>query len=233
VVTTIFVNPTQFGPGEDFARYPRDLMNDVDLCTAAGTDIVFAPDIDRMYPTGFATYVNVDKLTEVLEGAARPGHFRGVVTIVAKLFHVTKPHVAVFGQKDAQQIAVIRRMVADLNFDVSLIVAPIVREEDGLAMSSRNMYLTPQQRREAPVLFRALQHGESKIRKGERSATKVREGMQSMIVTQSSGKIEYVSLADTMSLQELETITPGKEILLSLAVRFGATRLIDNMVIGF
>jgi pantoate--beta-alanine ligase len=231
VITTIFVNPMQFGPGEDFERYPRDPTRDVELCTATGTDAVFLPDMVGMYPEGFATSVNVEGITEVLEGAIRPGHFRGVATIVTKLFHITKPHVAVFGQKDAQQIAVIKRMVADLNIDVSIAVAPILREKDGLAMSSRNAYLTPRQREEAVVLFRALQLGENIVREGERNASKVRKAMKSLIGAGSSGVTEYVSLADNASLKEVEVLMPGTVLLLSLAVRFGGTRLIDNIVI--
>lgn len=231
VITTIFVNPMQFGPGEDFQRYPRDPTHDVELCTAAGTDVVFLPDVAGMYPEGFATSVNVGGITEVLEGAVRPGHFRGVATIVTKLFHLTKPHVAVFGQKDAQQIAVIKRMVADLNIDVSIAVAPIVREKDGLAMSSRNAYLTPRQRGEAVVLFRALQLGERIIREGERNPREVRTAMESLIGNESSGVADYVSLADSASLKEVEALTPATVLLLSLAVRFGPTRLIDNIVV--
>jgi pantoate--beta-alanine ligase len=182
-----------------------------------------------MYPEGFVTSVCVDRLTEVLEGSARPGHFRGVTTIVAKLFHVVQPQVAVFGQKDAQQVAVIRRMVEDLNFDVSLIVGPTVREADGLAMSSRNRYLSPDQRSQAPVLFRALREAERLLLEGERDAEALREVMRGHITTAPSASLEYVSVADADSLGELEHVTAGQPVLVSLAVRFGSTRLIDNI----
>jgi len=231
VVTTIFVNPTQFGRGEDFDRYPRDLANDVALASAAGTDIVFAPESAAMYPPAYRTYVHVEELTAILEGAVRPGHFRGVTTVVAKLFLVTKPHVAVFGQKDAQQVVVIRRMVHDLNFDIDIVVAPIVRERDGLAMSSRNRYLTPEQRREATVMHRSLRLAEELLRDGERNAAAVRTRMEALITGHSSGVVDYISIADADSLREVELCSPGENLLISLAVRFGTTRLIDNIPI--
>jgi pantoate--beta-alanine ligase len=175
--------------------------------------------------------VNVEKITDVLEGALRPGHFRGVATVVAKLFHITLPHVAVFGQKDAQQLAVIRRMVRDLNFGLEIVAAPIVREADGLAMSSRNVYLTPKERAEAPVLYRSLQAAENLIRLGERDAEIIRQSVTRMISGTSSGTVQYVSLADEENLEERRTLVPGDRILVSLAVRFGGTRLIDNCVL--
>jgi pantoate--beta-alanine ligase len=230
VITTLFVNPTQFGPGEDLARYPRDLERDRRAAAGAGTDILFAPATERMYPPGFATSVTVDRLTEILEGRIRPGHFRGVTTVVAKLFLLSKPHVAVFGQKDAQQLAVIRRMVDDLQFDVEIVAGPIVRERDGLAMSSRNVYLTPAQRAEAPVLHRALRLAETRIAGGgEGRAEPILSAMREMIERESSGRIDYLSIADAASLEERADFGPGDGLLVSLAVRFGQTRLIDNI----
>jgi pantoate--beta-alanine ligase len=231
VITTIFVNPMQFGAGEDYDRYPRDPERDRVTAEGAGSDILFAPSREAMYPEWFVTAVNVEKITDVLEGALRPGHFRGVATVVAKLFHITLPHVAVFGQKDAQQLAVIRRMVRDLNFGLEIVAAPIVREADGLAMSSRNVYLTPKERAEAPVLYRSLQAAENLIRLGERDAEIIRQSVTRMISGTSSGTVQYVSLADEENLEERRTLVPGDRILVSLAVRFGGTRLIDNCVL--
>jgi pantoate--beta-alanine ligase len=231
VIATIFVNPTQFGPEEDFHRYPRDLDRDSGLCAGAGADVIFAPETSGMYPDGYRTFVTVEGLTGVLEGAVRPGHFRGVTTVVTKLLAITKPDVAVFGQKDAQQLVVIKRLVRDLNFDVTIVAGPIVREHDGLAMSSRNVYLAPSQRAEAPILFRALQRGQSMIREGERNSATIREAMTSMISAGSSGTVDYVSLADAETLEEKQVLTAGDDVLLSLAVRFGGSRLIDNQPI--
>ncbi len=231
VITTIFVNPSQFGPNEDFSRYPRNFDRDLSLSEQAGTDVVFAPEVASMYPQAYSTYVSVEGITDVLEGKSRPGHFRGVATVVAKLFNITKPHVAVFGQKDAQQVAVIRQMTRDLNFDVRLIVAPIVREPDGLAMSSRNAYLTPQQRKEAVVLSRSLRMAEDRVRDGETDAGKLIHEIMFVIKNNSSGAIDYISVADNQTLVECEQIEEGKEFLVSLAVRFDSTRLIDNTII--
>ncbi len=231
VITTVYVNPMQFGQGEDFSRYPRDLARDVALASGAGTDILFAPDPAAMYPAGYQTTVNVEELTAGLEGAVRPGHFRGVTTVVTKLFLITKPHVAVFGQKDAQQAAVIRRMARDLDFDIDIVVAPIVREKDGLAMSSRNAYLTPEQRREAPVIHRSLLLAEELLRSGERDASAVRTRMGALITMDSSGIVDYISIADAESLREMDRCSPGETLLISLATRFGTTRLIDNTTI--
>lgn len=231
VITTLFVNPTQFGPKEDFSRYPRDFDRDLSLASRAGTDILFAPETDQMYPQGYATYVDVQGVTDVLEGKSRPGHFRGVATIVAKLLAITKPHVAVFGQKDAQQVAVIRQMVRDLNIDLQLIIAPTVREPDGLAMSSRNVYLTPEQRKEAVVLSESLALAEQRVQQGIRACGAILDAMSDYIHAHSSGEIDYISIADNRSLRELEGIESGQEVLISLAVKFGSTRLIDNIVI--
>lgn len=231
VITTLFVNPTQFGPTEDYDRYPRDFERDLALANAAGTTHLFAPEVSQMYPTGYSTYVDVGGITEVLEGKSRPGHFRGVATVVAKLFNLTKPHVAVFGQKDAQQVAVIRRMIRDLNFDIELVVGPIVRESDGLAMSSRNTYLHPQQRREAVVLFQSLKHAEKRVKEGEEDCKTIIAEMANLIKGNSSGVIDYISIADNTSLQEIQRLRPGQSVLISLAVKFGTTRLIDNLII--
>jgi len=231
VITTLFVNPTQFGPNEDLSRYPRSFEHDLSLSNSAGTDYLFAPEASQMYPTGYSTYVNAEGITDVLEGKSRPGHFRGVATVVAKLFNLTKPHVAVFGQKDAQQVAVIRRMVRDLNFDVELLIAPIVREADGLAMSSRNTYLTPQQRNEAAVLYRSLKLAEQRVKLGEHDCKKIIDEMTNLITSSSSGQIDYVSFADNNSLQELGKLQVRQSVLVSLAVKFGTTRLIDNTVL--
>ena len=229
VITTVFVNPSQFGPNEDFQRYPRNLERDIDLTTGAGTDVVFAPDASMVYPEAFRTSIEVDKITTVLEGRFRPGHFRGVVTIVAKLFNMTKPHLAVFGQKDAQQVVVVRRMMRDLNFDIGLVLVPTVREQDGLAMSSRNVYLTPEQRKEAPALYRALRHAEERVKGGEKDCAVLVAEMKQILSTNTSAVIDYVSIADGESLAELKTLERNPSALVSLAVRFGTTRLIDNI----
>ena len=232
VVTTVFVNPTQFRAGEDFEAYPRRLARDSELALAAGTDFVFAPSTEEMYPAGYETYVEVEGVTSVLEGASRPGHFRGVATVVTKLVHIVRPHVAVFGQKDAQQVAVIRRMVADLNFVVHVVVGPTVREPDGLAMSSRNAYLTPQQRAEAPVLYQALELARAKLSAGAFDSSTIKGEMQALIASRSTGVVDYISIADADTLQELPQAGPLRSVLVSLAVRFGSTRLIDNIVEG-
>ena len=229
-VTTIFVNPAQFGPGEDLERYPRDLPRDAALAAGAGTDYLFTPSAQEMYPERYQTYVTVEHLSGMLEGKSRPGHFRGVATIVAKLFNIVRPHIAVFGQKDAQQVAVVRQMIRDLDFGIELVVVPTVREHDGLAMSSRNTYLTAEQRRQAPVLFRSLRHAEELVNKGERSSERIIGAMRDLIQGQSSGIIDYISVADAETLEELTQCEGGRPAVISLAVRFGSTRLIDNVM---
>lgn len=229
VVTSIFVNPTQFGVGEDFERYPRNLDKDAALAAGAGSDVVFAPSAGAMYPQGFATFVSVEGITGLLEGESRPGHFRGVATVVAKLCLIVNPHVLLLGQKDGQQVAVVRRMLTDLNIPVRLVVVPTVREKDGLAMSSRNVYLTPGQRAEAPVLYASLRMAEQRLREGEKDAESVRAAMRSLITSGSQGVIDYVSVARGDTLEELTVITPPLPVMISLAVRFGPTRLIDNI----
>lgn len=231
VITSVFVNPTQFGKGEDYDRYPRDLEHDGVLAAGAGSDIVFAPSVPDIYPEGFQTAVSVEKLTEVLEGAVRPGHFRGVTTVVAKLLNITRPHIAVFGQKDAQQVAVVRTMVRDLDFGVEIVVGPIIREADGLALSSRNVYLSPADRAGAPALYRSLQRAAEKISGGEQDPNVIRRMMTDLITSSSPGIVQYISIADERTLDERQTVNPGDRILISLAVRFGRTRLIDNCIV--
>jgi pantoate--beta-alanine ligase len=230
VAASIFVNPTQFAPSEDLAKYPRDLPHDLALLEAAGVDLVWTPSPEGMYPPRFQTWVEVEGLTKVLEGAVRPTHFRGVTTVVAKLFNAVRPDKAYFGQKDAQQAAVIRRMVKDLDFPVDIIVCPIVREADGLAMSSRNVYLNPQERQAATVLFRSLSAARAAYEKGERNGETLRRIVKETVNSEPLAGLQYVSCADYDTLEELETVR-GKS-LLSMAVYMGKTRLIDNFVIG-
>jgi pantoate--beta-alanine ligase len=225
-VATIFVNPTQFGPTEDLSRYPRDEARDLALLEQEGVDAVFIPTVDEIYPDGYSTYVTVENLTARLEGASRPTHFRGVTTIVMKLLQIAQPDRAYFGQKDAQQLAVVRRMVRDLDVPVEIVGLPIVREPDGLALSSRNVYLTPEQRAAAVVLNRALRHAERRFEQGERDAITLRREVEDIIRAEPLADIDYVSLADAETLDELDHI--DRPTLASLAVRFGATRLIDN-----
>jgi pantoate--beta-alanine ligase len=228
IVTSVFVNPTQFGQGEDFTRYPRDLDRDGRFASAAGTDILFAPSAASMYPEGYATYVDVDRVTAVLEGRSRPGHFRGVATVVAKLANIVRPHVMLLGQKDAQQVVVIRRMLEDLNTGVKTVIVPTVREADGLALSSRNAYLSPEQRQQAPVLARALRAVEDRVKAGERGGDALRALMNATIAEAPLAAIDYVSVADARTLEELPMLSAGQSVLVSMAVRFGTTRLIDN-----
>ncbi|WP_026369446.1 pantoate--beta-alanine ligase [Kallotenue papyrolyticum] len=228
VAVSIFVNPTQFGPHEDLERYPRDLPRDLALLENEGVDLVFAPSVAEMYPPGYSTYVEVGDVSEPLEGAHRPGHFRGVATVVCKLFNIVQADRAYFGQKDAQQTVVIRRMVRDLNIPTSIVVVPTVRDADGLALSSRNVYLTPEERAAAPVLYRALTAARERYAAGERDAEALRRVMRAVIATEPLARSDYVSVADAETLREIEgPIETGA--LLSLAVRFGSTRLIDNL----
>jgi len=229
VVASIFVNPSQFAPSEDLAAYPRDLDRDVAFLEAEGVDLIFHPATEEMYPEGFDTWVNVEELAQRLEGASRPTHFRGVATIVAKLFNIVQPQVAVFGQKDAQQALVIRRLIVDLGFDVDLVVAPTVREPDGLAMSSRNAYLTPEEREAATALCRSLRHAEDLFAGGERNAGNLRHAMMEILEAEALLQPIYVSIADVPALEELETV--DRKALVSLAARVGKARLIDNVVL--
>jgi pantoate--beta-alanine ligase len=230
VAVSIFVNPTQFGPSEDLSKYPRDLELDLRLLEEVETDLVWTPTAETMYPPGYQTWVDVAEVSLPLEGAQRPGHFRGVTTVVAKLFNAVRPARAYFGQKDAQQAAVIRRMTRDLNLPIEIVVCPIVREPDGLAMSSRNVYLSPEQRTGATVLFRSLQAARALYETGERGAEALRRRMLDVLEDEPLAQVQYVSCADHETLREVEHIT-GKA-LLSMAVFFGKTRLIDNLVLG-
>jgi pantoate--beta-alanine ligase len=229
VVVSIFVNPAQFGPNEDFKTYPRDTGRDLAMLQKEKTDIVFMPSPEEMYPERFSSWIDVEKITDRLEGSYRPGHFRGVATVVAKLFNIVEPTRAYFGQKDAQQVLVIQKMVKDLNMNLEVIVSPTVRESDGLAMSSRNIYLNPQERQAATVLFKALTLAQNLWKKGERDAETVRREMTSLISGEPLAKIEYVSIADTQTLEELAEI--DRPAVASLAVRIGKTRLIDNILL--
>jgi pantoate--beta-alanine ligase len=227
VAASIFVNPTQFAPNEDLARYPRDLPRDLGLLEAAGVDLVFAPEPAEMYPPGFNATIEIGGVTDVLEGAVRPGHFAGVATVVAKLFNIVQPTRAYFGQKDAQQSVVIRKLVRDLNMPVEMVVAPTVREADGLALSSRNSYLTPAERAAAPAIYRALSAARARFEAGERDAEVLRQAMR---VGLAGFAIDYVSVADADTLSELDRIE--RPALASLAARLGSTRLIDNILLG-
>ncbi|HUN43857.1 MAG TPA: pantoate--beta-alanine ligase [Acetobacteraceae bacterium] len=229
VAVSIFVNPTQFGPGEDLARYPRDLARDLSLLKAAGTDLVFTPEPTEIYPPGCATRIDVGRVGTHLEGAARPGHFAGVATVVAKLFNIFQPTRAYFGQKDAQQTVVIRHMTRDLDLPVQVVVAPTVREADGLAMSSRNIYLTAEQRAAAPALYCALVEARRRFDDGERNASRIRRAMQAVLSGRPEIAMDYVSVADPETLEELDDI--AGPALASLAARLGSSRLIDNVVL--
>ncbi len=230
VVVSIFVNPTQFGPNEDLAKYPRDLDGDMKLCEEAGADIIFAPSADQLYPRGYSTYVAEEMIAKPLEGISRPVHFRGVTTIVAKLFNICRPDLAVFGQKDAQQVAVIKKMVNDLNFTVDIITAPTVREPDGLAMSSRNRYLTAGQRQEALAISRALFKAREMVAAGERRADRLMAEATHILSQQRRVRVIYVSLADRCTMEPIREVLPGKAIL-AIAAWVDEVRLIDNIVL--
>jgi pantoate--beta-alanine ligase len=229
VVVSIFVNPTQFGPGEDFEKYPRPIEADLDICRKAGVNLVFAPKPQQMYPKKNLTWVNIEKLTEPLCGKSRPGHFRGVTTICAKLFNIVQPDIAFFGQKDAQQARVIRQMIEDLNMPLEIVVCPTVREPDGLAVSSRNQYLDKQQRQDAAYIYKSLEKCREMINTGEIESRKIIEEMKRVLQQKSSIKIEYVSIADYETLEAIDRIA-GK-VLAAIAVRLGPARLIDNILI--
>ncbi|MGI6308786.1 MAG: pantoate--beta-alanine ligase [Dethiobacteria bacterium] len=229
IVTSIFVNPLQFGVGEDYAEYPRDLERDQKLAAATGCDLLFSPPVREMYPPGYATFVEVERLTDSLCGFSRPGHFRGVTTVVTKLFNLVCPDRAYFGQKDAQQAFVLKKMVVDLNMNLQLMIRPTVREADGLAMSSRNKYLTPEQRREAVVLFKSLKEAEEQIAGGKREPETIKETINQRISTAKEACLDYVEIVDTDELCPVSTIA-GK-CLIAVAVRFGQTRLIDNVIV--
>jgi len=229
VVVSIFVNPTQFGPGEDLEKYPRPFEDDLEICRKAGVDIVFAPTPEQIYPGENLTWVDVEKLTEPLCGRFRAGHFRGVTTICAKLFNIVAPDIALFGQKDAQQAIVIKRMVADLNMPLEIVICPTVREPDGLAVSSRNQYLTAEQRKDAAYIYKSLQKCRQMIDTGITDTQKIAVEMRKILQQASSIKIEYVSIVDAETLQNIDRIT-GK-VLAAVAVRIGPARLIDNILV--
>jgi pantoate--beta-alanine ligase len=229
LVVSIFVNPTQFGPNEDLSKYPRDLENDMDLAREAGVDIVFTPSDADLYPDGFETYVVQTGLPDHLCGLSRPGHFRGVMTIVTKLFNIVKPHVAVFGEKDYQQVAVIRRMTRDLNFDINLVGAPTVREADGLAMSSRNKFLSESQRKTAPVLYRCLDEARRQVSEGEKDPQKIIAAGKALILAQKDTTIDYINIVDPETLKDVSSIK--QPAVMALAVKVGETRLIDNLTL--
>ena len=228
-VTSIFVNPTQFLPGEDLKAYPHVPDQDTRMLEAVGNDIVFMPPEKEVYPPSFNTWAEVKGVTERLEGASRPGHFRGVATVVNKLFNIVQPTKAYFGQKDAQQVIVVKKMVADLNMNLEIVVVPTVREPDGLAMSSRNVYLNPEERKTATVLYRSLRLAQDMFSKGEKDAERIRKAMIALIRKEPQAAIDYVSIADPVTLEELDAIRPGT--LASLAVKIGKTRLIDNLIL--
>jgi len=229
VVLSIFVNPIQFGPHEDYKKYPRDFKKDERLAKGAGVDVLFYPAVKEVYPDGYSTYVEVDTLSNVLCGASRPGHFKGVTTVVAKLFNIVQPDKAYFGQKDAQQTIIIKKMVSDLNIGLKIKVMPIVREEDGLAMSSRNIYLSVEERRDAAVLFSSLQEAVDMIKSGEIISSRVISRIRDMIGEKKTARIDYVTIVDPLTLKGVKRISGA--VLIALAVWAGKTRLIDNMVV--
>jgi pantoate--beta-alanine ligase len=232
VVVSVYVNPTQFAPTEDFSKYPRSLDHDIRIAEEAGCAILFTPESSEIYPEQFSTYVQVDNLSSVLEGTFRPTHFKGVTTIVAILFLIVHPHQAYFGQKDAQQSVVIKQMVRDLHFNLEIVVVPTVRENDGLAKSSRNVYLTERERADAVVLYKALQKADEMIKNGERASHRIVGSMTQMITAKPNVVIDYISIVDGGTLELIETLKPGTSVLIPLAARFGATRLIDNIVVS-
>lgn len=230
VITTIFVNPTQFGPNEDFDKYPRSFDNDCDLCKKHGTDIVFAPPREAIYPPNFSTYINEEKLSKGLCGVSRPGHFRGVCTIVGMLFNICQPTMAIFGQKDAQQSAIIKKMVSDLHIPVEIIIAPTVREKDGLAMSSRNRYLTDSQRNEALKIHEALQKGKALVDKGFYQVDRIEAEVTNHLIGSRRVRVIYVATVNRETMEPVRTIEPGK-CLIAVACWVDETRLIDNFLL--
>ncbi|MDD2277288.1 MAG: pantoate--beta-alanine ligase [Smithellaceae bacterium] len=230
VVVSIYVNPTQFGPKEDFSKYPRDFDRDEDMAKSAGVDVIFFPSNQDMYPEGYQTYVNVEKVTENLCGLSRPGHFRGVTTVCCKLFNIVKPHSAVFGRKDYQQLAAIKRMVADLNMDLEIVGMPTFREPDGLAMSSRNVYLSKEERTSALTLVSSLKTAQKLYAEGERNAVKIIRQAEKLITSAPFTSIDYIKICDAATLEDVLEIKG--EVVMALAVKVGKTRLIDNSVLG-
>jgi pantoate--beta-alanine ligase len=231
VVVSVFVNPTQFGPGEDFEHYPRDLTKDTALLTDYNVDYIFAPTVEEIYPKGFSTYVNVEGLSEQLEGASRPGHFRGVATVVTILLNTVRPDFAFFGQKDAQQALVIRRLVRDLAFDTEIVILPIVREDSGLAISSRNLYLTPDEQNSATVIHKALVTAKSAYKDGERNASRIIDLIRSTVESEPRARLDYVTVADAETLEKVDRLD-DRPTLIALAAYVGKTRLIDNTILN-
>jgi pantoate--beta-alanine ligase len=230
VVVSIFVNPTQFGPSEDFAKYPRDLDRDMQLCEEAGADVVFAPPVEEMYPKGYSTYVTEEFVAKPLEGATRPTHFRGVTTVVAKLFNVVRPHQAIFGQKDAQQVAVLTKMVEDLHFGVEIVVAATLREPEGLAMSSRNRYLSNTQRQEALAIYEALKFATDMVEKGERRPDRLIAEATHILSQKRRVRVIYIAVVDRKTMEPMREVVPGRS-LMAIAAWVDETRLIDNVVL--
>jgi pantoate--beta-alanine ligase len=231
VVVSVFVNPAQFGPGEDYEKYPRDLTKDIALLTDYNVDYIFAPTVEEIYPKGFSTYVNVEGLSEQLEGSARPGHFRGVATVVTILLNTIRPDFAFFGQKDAQQALVIRRLVKDLAFDTEIVVLPTVREDSGLAISSRNLYLTAEEQAAASVIHHALQQAKAAYKDGERNAGRLADLIRSTIEDEPRARLDYVTVADAETLEKLDKLEE-RPILIAIAAYIGKTRLIDNTILN-
>ena len=229
VIVSIYVNPTQFAPTEDLDKYPRDFERDKKLCEEVGVDVIFYPSNEEMYPDGYSTFVKTEKLSEKLCGVSRPTHFRGITTIVLKLFTIVRPHKSYFGLKDCQQFIIVKKMIHDLNLDIEIVGCPTVREEDGLAMSSRNTYLNPEERKQATVLSRSLKHAKNLFLDGETDAEKLKKQISDMI-NKTSGKIDYVEIVNPNSLESVKTVSKGDVI--ALAVFYGKTRLIDNVVLG-
>jgi pantoate--beta-alanine ligase len=230
IVVSIFVNPLQFGPTEDYGKYPRALPKDLEICKQSGADLVFAPAVEEMYPVPQLTFTEVTRVSEGLCGAFRPGHFRGVTTVVLKLFNIVQPDRAWFGEKDMQQLAVIRRMVADLNLPIDVVGVPTVRESDGLALSSRNQYLSPAERKSAPVLYRALQHAADLIRAGERNVSKIRESAIAMLNGEPLIHLEYLEIVDPVEMEPTSEVS--RAVRIAAAIRIGTTRLIDNVQVN-
>jgi pantoate--beta-alanine ligase len=228
-IVSIFVNPTQFGPNEDFEKYPRDMEKDKYILEKSGVDVVFIPNTEEMYPLGYTTYINVEKISEKLCGESRPGHFRGVTTVVCKLFNIITPDNAYFGQKDAQQVIIIKKMLFDLNIDIEIVICPIIRELDGLAMSSRNKYLDEKQRKTASILYKSLCEAKDFIKSGEKNSTKIVDIMVKYISSEDSINIEYISIVDCITLENQNQIEA--QVLIALAARVGNTRLIDNIIV--
>jgi pantoate--beta-alanine ligase len=231
VVVSVFVNPAQFGPGEDFQRYPRDLTKDTTLLSDYNVEYIFAPSVEEIYPKNFATYVTVEGLSDQLEGAARPGHFRGVATVLTVLFNTVRPDFAFFGQKDAQQTLVVKRLVRDLAFDTEIVVLPTVREESGLALSSRNMYLSADERRAAAVIYRALSQARETYAEGERNARRLAETVRQQIEAEPRARLQYVSVTDAETMEKLEQLSEDRPVLIAVAAYLGNTRLIDNIML--